>query len=514
MNIKKIINSLSLKHLIFFTLLVVMLVLFFRIYFIGKIIPGNEIYFDFSIIKEIEKSAIPINLEFSSIKIPYIFNVYDLILLGLLKFMLFEDLLFFLGSLFAISIPFLLYSVLVKFDIKKNLAVLSCLVFILSPIFISLILGPTRHVLGFILFLIMVRFIFINSRLLYFLEIIILVFLALIGVYHLFVAFLFLLLLIIFKLILKKKNLKKEGKSSGTLENTFNFRFKINKFENINFNKIFSFLLVLFLVLGFYYLPLYLKFGTVDYDSFSQVGMSSNFFSDFQNSSFGFGAFTIILFFIGFVMSWKYKRVLWPLYILFLIIFAISMFEPYMMIYLNVFVSVLVMLALINLVNYRWTLIQLKNITIYLVFLGLLFSFISYLNFYITTNPDREIRDSLEWLRDNTNNKDEVVFSHYKYSNWINFFAEKKVMVSYYNDPEINSFVFNETDYMFSLRNIVKATEMFDKYNVGYIWIHADMRNGLVWSEEDEGLLFLLSNTETFSKIYESKNIEIYKVKK
>ena len=36
------------------------------------------------------------------------------------------------------------------------------------------------------------------------------------------------------------------------------------------------------------------------------------------------------------------------------------------------------------------------------------------------------------------------------------------------------------------------------------------MKNGLVWEENNQELLFLLTNQETFKKLYDKEGIEIY----
>jgi len=49
-------------------------------------------------------------------------------------------------------------------------------------------------------------------------------------------------------------------------------------------------------------------------------------------------------------------------------------------------------------------------------------------------------------------------------------------------------------------------------YNIRYIWITPEMRSGLVWNKDDEGLLFLLKNSETFKKVYSTYGYEIWEV--
>ena len=46
------------------------------------------------------------------------------------------------------------------------------------------------------------------------------------------------------------------------------------------------------------------------------------------------------------------------------------------------------------------------------------------------------------------------------------------------------------------------------------IWIDSQMKDGQVWTKEDEGLLFLFSNKETFRRVYNKEGIEIWEVRK
>jgi hypothetical protein len=63
---------------------------------------------------------------------------------------------------------------------------------------------------------------------------------------------------------------------------------------------------------------------------------------------------------------------------------------------------------------------------------------------------------------------------------------------------------------LFYSRILVDTQKIFKKYDIKYIYIDDSMKNGKVWSREDQGLLFLLKNSEIFKNIYNSQNIEVW----
>ena len=63
---------------------------------------------------------------------------------------------------------------------------------------------------------------------------------------------------------------------------------------------------------------------------------------------------------------------------------------------------------------------------------------------------------------------------------------------------------------MFQSRNLKDTEALLNKYNIRYIFITQDMKEGLVWTDNNQGLLFLLKNGETFKKPYSSDKIEIW----
>ena len=53
-------------------------------------------------------------------------------------------------------------------------------------------------------------------------------------------------------------------------------------------------------------------------------------------------------------------------------------------------------------------------------------------------------------------------------------------------------------------------SDYLETFEIRYIFIDEEMRRGLVWRRSQEGLLFLLENSEKFINIYSEAGIDIY----
>jgi energy-coupling factor transporter transmembrane protein EcfT len=226
--------------------------------------------------------------------------------------------------------------------------------------------------------------------------------------------------------------------------------------------------------------------------------------------SVGFGIFGVILAGMGFIFTWRYKRRFLPLYVLllFLIVYIFN-FSTEGIVYLNIIFAYLGAIGLHKLLLRRWNLDLMKSLTILIIILGLLFSGLSYINRVSRFPPYPTIADSLDWLKQNSDNS-EIVFSHHSKGFWIEYFAEREPLTNNYNYKELIS----DSELIFQSRNLKNTTLVLDKHNISYIWIDGQMQNGQVWEKEEQGLLFLFKNNETFKNIYSRDNIYIWKYMK
>ena len=164
---------------------------------------------------------------------------------------------------------------------------------------------------------------------------------------------------------------------------------------------------------------------------------------------------------------------------------------------------------LIRLINEGWESSTLKYISLLLISCTLIFAGVSYINSsVIAKTPDLE--PALSWINENSK-KDSVVFSHYQYGYIIKFFARRNIVL----DSDIDLIKegharLQDSQELFSSRNLEQTSSLLQKYNITHILITDSMKKGLVWDKEDEGLLFVINNNPSFRKVFGNDEVTIY----
>jgi len=225
----------------------------------------------------------------------------------------------------------------------------------------------------------------------------------------------------------------------------------------------------------------------------------------------GFGIYSLILGLIGLSVVWGRKKQVTG-YLLFGFMIVLSFAFPETKLYLNFIVAIFAGYGFLSVIKLKWELDLIKFLTILLVIFGLLFSTLSYITRVTTSSPGNEVVESLVWLQENSR-EGEIVFSHPSKGHWIQTISEREVIL----DSEttyLKRFAekSNDSTTIFYSRNLIDTNFLFDKYDIQYIWIDAEMKEGQVWVREKEGLLFLFRNEETFKKIFENEKAEIWVV--
>lgn len=210
----------------------------------------------------------------------------------------------------------------------------------------------------------------------------------------------------------------------------------------------------------------------------------------------GFGIFDVVLASVGFVVLWKNTKFLAFYSALFVLVLAqVAGFDalPYLLFVSAFFAGH----GFYWLYKRGWQLDLVKQLTLILIVCGLVFSGVSYATRLSSAMPDSSLAASLGWLKENSSSSS-VVLSHETNRYFVGYFANRSFTVA-------NSTVFYS-------RNLEATRHALDRYSVGYIFITPEMKQGLVWSRKDEGLLFLFRNQEMFQKVYDKEGIEIWRV--
>ena len=222
----------------------------------------------------------------------------------------------------------------------------------------------------------------------------------------------------------------------------------------------------------------------------------------------GFGIFALLLAIIGFYQEWKNKKQL-LIYMIIFILIASTLFYTQINLYLNFILVFASAAGLFHLIKMKWSVKLIKQLTILLLICGLFFSFLSYSSRISSLPPDKETIESLEWLN---SQPDGVVLTYPLFGFWVESIAEKPVVVDMLLEKKpFNSAIFLQTNATLNSRTLEKTSKFFNEQNISYVWINNDMKQGLVWTKEDQGILFLLQNSEKFKKVYTNSKTEIWK---
>jgi hypothetical protein len=249
---------------------------------------------------------------------------------------------------------------------------------------------------------------------------------------------------------------------------------------------------LIILVLG--YAPSYIQHSRAVSEYISDLG-----------GTYGFSIFALLLAVVGAVLIWEHKRKYYGAYALFMLFLISSFFFPGLLVFANVLVSGLAGVALASLAQRKWELKFLRQAALLVLFCGLLFSGISHAVILADTPPTQTFFKAIEFPPG-------TIFTHEQYGFWVEAAGHKAVTDPLWKElaePEERAW---DTAALFSSTDPKKTNALLKKYNVTHLLITPEMEHGLVWEREEQGLDFLVENSETFKKLETGSNIAVYRV--
>ncbi len=475
-------NYFTKRNIFLFTLLagtlILLLVPLVRFFYFNSLLVGDDSYYHARVARYIIEHGIPEKDDLVIGGRPYIIEPYHVVLsrLGYLLGVEFaSQLIPFLSGIVSLT---LFYLILVRLRMDNELVFYIIIVLVLSPPFLGVFSYSNPGALA-ILFTLSGIYFFIREETFYFT---LSVFFLVLSAFFSFIAP-FIALIVLLSYSLYRKHMQK---------------------------LVFLLSLIVLLFILFYSSAIYWKYGLPQNFNFLQKNFFHRFLSD-MGASLGFSIFSIILCGVGIAFTWEHKRKLFAIYLGLALLLLLTIFNDLPNIYLNFFISVFAGISIHRLIKRKWMLYLIKELTILAIFCGLLFSATSYMSRLATTNPSKDVVESLAWLNVNSK-RNEVVLSHFSKGYWIEFLAGRKVLL----DKEVSYTPnaldrYEDSSHLFASRNLRETKRVLDQYNITYIWIDDDMKDGLVWSKPNEGLLALLQNNQTFRNIYYEKEIGIWK---
>ncbi|MGV8150882.1 MAG: hypothetical protein ACP5NV_04090 [Candidatus Woesearchaeota archaeon] len=219
----------------------------------------------------------------------------------------------------------------------------------------------------------------------------------------------------------------------------------------------------------------------------------------------GFSFSTIILAIIGIMLLWEKGLRNLVLYIVIIGLVVLSIYNTTLKAYINYALVVYAGFAFIYLTKRKWSIQIIKKITLLLIVCSIMFTTIFYATKLSQSAPTPEYVDALNFLKDQSI-ENEKVFSSQENGYIIQYYSQRAAFIdqkSNIYEPEKLK-IFNNITHS---RNLEKTEKMLQEHGIRYIFIDEKFKQRL---ESDEGLLFLIENSNKFKNIYQNERVEIW----
>lgn len=224
-------------------------------------------------------------------------------------------------------------------------------------------------------------------------------------------------------------------------------------------------------------------------------GRLAQVFFDFGRSD-GLSVFLVVLSLAGALALWNRRYQMREFFVALLTVTALFWVDSALALpFLALAAAVLGAFALAALWHRRWEVPLIRNVTILVIFCGLLFSTLSFLGSIEEQGPSPLLVSDYRSF-----NQQGAVVSAPSRGAWIRYYTDL--------EPQEET---NETAALFRTRNLAQARALLNGSD--YLLIDDKMRHGQVWSKPEDGLLFLLRNNETFAIEQQGVVSELWRIR-
>jgi len=212
----------------------------------------------------------------------------------------------------------------------------------------------------------------------------------------------------------------------------------------------------------------------------------------------GLSLFLLVFSLIGLGIAWKKKYYSFAYLFFPFILLGYILLSTQLIFYLTILLTIFSALGFVKVFAKKWKLERIKYFTILLFIFGLLFSTLSYLDRYTILPPTADAHNSLLALEKATVSG-EVIFSDKINSEYIIYFAERPVAVTYQQGADIS-------EKIYTANYIQDLFPILDENEISVLYLTPEMKNIL---PADYGLNSLLKN-EKFKLIYSQGDYEVW----
>jgi len=176
--------------------------------------------------------------------------------------------------------------------------------------------------------------------------------------------------------------------------------------------------------------------------------------------------------------------------------------------WINIYISIIAMLitiifasvGLYNIMTRKWFIQELKQITLFFIILLLVFNLLSFGQMIVESEPSENLINDIKSFNNYVDSKDNFfVLTDNSDAIYLNYFSDFNI----YNSDNYN------VDEIFQNSNFKLMNKIFNEENISYVFISKDNVRK-TWGRSDEGLLLLLTQSNSFIKLNNSNEVIIY----
>ncbi|MBN1646078.1 hypothetical protein JW868_03510, partial [Candidatus Woesearchaeota archaeon] len=226
-------------------------------------------------------------------------------------------------------------------------------------------------------------------------------------------------------------------------------------------------------------------------------------FSDF-GYLFSYSLFFMLIGLFGLVKSWDRSKIGYNFGVLGLVLISYWIVEVRLLV--SLLLAYYIALVWLYLWQRKWLIASIKYLTLLLVVCSFLFYYLSFTSTLAGLPPENELRDTLKSLR--AEGDDRGVLTHYSLAPAVAYYSGRHAIPA--SKPIAGTSLAQDINEIYYSRTVENTSALLDKYDIRFVLITDAMKSGLVWDSEDQGILFLLHNSNNFNKVHVLSGAEIW----
>lgn len=227
-------------------------------------------------------------------------------------------------------------------------------------------------------------------------------------------------------------------------------------------------------------------------------------------AQFGYSFFILFLALVGVIGSWSNKREFLLSSFFVVVVFIFSFSDVIARALLLPIFALLAGKGLLFLLQKKWELLSVRNATLFFIGLSLLFTLVMTVSDQVKSEPSLEKMEALLFLRSVPDN--DLVLSSSENGVFLERVAKHPALLDSVRRSEQARW--NDelsAQRVFYAQRLSIASSVLVEQDIGYVFIDEKMRNGGIWTYEEQGLLFLVENSNHFVKLFENREVSVYR---